>query len=179
MSERLDVNISDLPKYPDRDVWIAAVFRDLLRARDAGDLVAQWLATNSFCSMLCNMLADVLKREPSWDSEGRWLDCLDHRKIVLVSADRVKASGAVWWNLRGGRSGGGAEPFEADLAFSPGMAELVAYSIRFKDQRDFPSVNLTESVERCRRDLDAGAVPWAFVFRQETRGPARSPKSRG
>jgi hypothetical protein len=167
MSQRLDVNMSDSANYPDWDVWIAAVLRQLLRARDSDDWVAQWLATNSFCSILCQILTDLLEREPSWDSNNRWIDCLDQRELMQISADRVQVSGAIWWNVHADTGGGGSEPFEADLVFSAGMAELVAHTIRFKDQRGFAAASLKESAARCRRDLDAGTVEWAFVFNRQ------------
>jgi hypothetical protein len=167
MSQRLDVNISDLSDYPDWDVWIAANLRGLLRARNSNDRIGQWLATNGFCSIFCQILKDVLNREPSWDSENRWIDCLDQRELTLNSTNRVHVSGVIWWNSHANTERGGYEPLEADLVFSEGESKLINYTIRFGDRRGPRSGGQEESSARWRAEVTAGTVEWDMVIHND------------
>src|SRR5947209_4954254 len=119
-------------QFPDDLARIAAYVRQLRRASEAGDEVAAWLTTNALCSSLRYLLSELLTQEPSWDSEGRWLDALFQREVFFESPQRVRVTGPMTWGLRGNEGGlQWAEPFEAVLHFTPGFQELDAYTIRF------------------------------------------------
>ncbi len=60
-----------------------------------------------------------------------------------------------------------AGPFEAELVFTADMGDLASYTIRFGDLRQFPDEDFQTSLSRIERDLKAGVVEWAFVFRRE------------
>ena len=56
-----------------------------------------------------------------------------------------------------------AEPFEAELEFSPGLLELVGYTIRFGNKRAMTGEALAQ-IERLHQDIEKGSVVWAFHF---------------
>ena len=70
------------------------------------------------------------------------------------------------WGLSedvGGHSG--ASPFEADLTFSVGYAELVGYTVRFGDLRHIPDEPLSDCCRRIPLDIECGSIEWAYVLR--------------
>jgi hypothetical protein len=159
-----EINIEQ--QFPDNQVCIAALSRQLRRAQDAGDEVAAWLMTNALCSRLCSLLGDLLTREPSWDSEGRWLDALFRRRVVFESPERLRVTGPLVWGLSSDTAGPQwAGPFDAVLQFSDGLRELEAYTIRFGERNKPVSEVLREDIDRIMERLAAGAVAWSYEFR--------------
>jgi hypothetical protein len=153
-------------EFPSNEECIAALARQLLRARGARDQIAVWLATNALCSRLCSLLADLLSSEAAWDSERRWLDNFARRHVSIDPPARVRVAGPLIWGFQANPSGTEwAEPFEAELEFSPGLRQLAGFTIRFGDRRAFPGEGLRQSVARIVGDIEGSAVEWAFVFR--------------
>ncbi|HWE97545.1 MAG TPA: hypothetical protein VG269_26545, partial [Tepidisphaeraceae bacterium] len=134
MWEELDTKIE---KRPGPGGCIAASFRQLLRARDASDQVACWLATSSFSTWLRLLLRGLLAEEPSWDAKERWIEGLSDHKILFEYPVSVRVPGAMVWYCRDVRMPT-AEPFEAELEFTSDYSDLASYSIRFGDRRAFP-----------------------------------------
>jgi hypothetical protein len=166
MWKQLGLVITDLEKRPSREAVVAASFRQLLWAHDAGDTIAVWLATSSFCTRLRLLLGDLLAHEPSWDSKVRWLDGFGNR-ILYHAPDRIRVADAMVWGLRadvGGRQW--ADPFEADMGLTADMSDLASYTIRFGDRREFPGEDLQDSHSRIERELESGTIEWSFVFRR-------------
>jgi hypothetical protein len=153
--------------FPSNEECIAALVRQLLRARGARDQVAVWLTTNALCSRLCSLLADLLSGEPAWDAKGRWLDHFARRDVSIDLPDRVRVAGPLVWGLEANPSGPEwAEPFEAELEFSAALRQLVGYTVRFGDRRAFPGEGLRQGIARIVGDIEGRAVEWAFVFRR-------------
>jgi hypothetical protein len=165
---QLGQSLMDFEPRPSRGERVAAAFRQLLRAHDAGDALAGWLASTSFSVSLRILLQDLLSREPSWDSKGRWLDGLSEHRFLLQRPARVRVSCAMVWGLR--RNVGEsqwAEPFDADLEFTPDLSDLASYAVRFGDQRTFPGEDSQSGMSRIAVDLKNGDIVWAFHFRHD------------
>jgi hypothetical protein len=165
MWRQLGLNISDLEERPSRGAIVAASFRQLLRAYDAGDEIAIWTATGSFCMRLRLFIRDLLSRKPAWDSKGRWLEGFGNR-ILYHEPGRIRVADAMVWGLRpdvGARQW--ADPFEADLELTADRRDLASYTVRFGDRREFPGEDFQSSLSRIEGDLKGGTVEWAFVFR--------------
>lgn len=174
MWKQLGLIVTDLEKRPGNGALVAAAFRQLLRAHDAEDRVAVWSATGAFGMRLRLLLGDLLTREPSWDSKGRWLEGfgLSSSRILYRDADRIiRLADAMVWGLRADPCGGQwAEPFEADMALTADTSDLASYTVRFGDRRGFSGEDFQSSLSRIERDLKAGVIEWAFVFRHEAGG---------
>jgi hypothetical protein len=163
MWERLDLTIADLEKTPGRGEGVAASFRQLLRAWDTDDVVAAWSATSAFSTRLRLLLRDLLSREPSWDSQGRYLEGLSDHEVLFQRPVRVRVPGVMVWGPRD-LSRQSCEPFEADLEFTPDMCDVASYTVRFGDRRSFPDESFQDSLGRIPREIDGGLIEWAFVF---------------
>jgi hypothetical protein len=173
MWKQLGLIVTDLENRPSNEAVVAAAFRQLLRAHGAGDRVAVWSATGAFCMRLRLLLGDLLSREPSWDSKGRWLEGFGlSSHIFYCDEDRViRLADAMVWGLTADPCGGQwAEPFKADMALTADMSDLASYTIRFGDRREFPGEDFQSSLSRIERELEAGVIEWAFVFRHEAAG---------
>lgn len=167
MWEQFGLVITDFDERPSRGAKVAASFRQLLRAYEAGDAVAVWLASSTFGVSIRLFLNDLLSHEPAWDVKGRWLDGLSEHKFLFRRPVRVRLSCSMVWGLRanvGGRQW--AEPFEADLELTPDLSDLASYTIRFSDKRTFPGEDLQSNLSRISEELETGAIVWGFEFRK-------------
>ena len=174
MWKQLGMIVTDLEKTPSKEAIAAATFRQLLRAHGAADPVAIFSATGAFCMRLRLLLGDLLSREPSWDSKGRWLEGfgLSSSRVFYSEADRViRLADAMVWGLRADPCGSQwAEPFKAEMALAVDMSDLASYTVRFGDRREYPGEDFQSSLSRIERDLEAEAIEWAFVFRHTAAG---------
>jgi len=173
MWKQLGLIISDLEERASNEALVAASFRQLLRAHEARDRIAIWSSSGAFCMRLRLFLRDLLSREPSWDSKGRWFEGLGlSSRILYREADMtIRVADAMVWGLwpdSGARQWAG--PFEAEMLLTPDMSDLASYTVRFGDRRDYSGEDFQSSLARIERDLEAGATEWAFVFRREAAG---------
>jgi hypothetical protein len=65
-----------------------------------------------------------------------------------------------------------AEPFEAEMALTEGLADLAWYTVRFGDRRAFPGEDFQTSLARIEGEVATGVIEWAFVFRREPGEPS-------
>lgn len=163
--EELGLNITSLECRPTREESVAAAFRQLLRAHEAVDAVAACQATGSFCMRLRVLLKDLLSREPSWDSRGRWIEGFAENRVLFLAPRRVRVLDAIVWGLREdvGRWLR-AEPFGADLELRPDLSDLASYTIRAVDMRSFLGEDLQTSLARIRDDAVSGHVEWRYTW---------------
>jgi hypothetical protein len=168
MWDQLGLNITSLERRPSREQCLAAAFRQLLRAHEADDTVAVWMATGSFCISLRLQLKDLLSREMAWDSKERWLDGFAKNRILFQRPRRVRIADALIWGLRADVGGPQwASPFEAVLELCPNLDDLASYTIRLGDRRAFPGEGLQSSLSRIAGDIEEGVVEWEFTWRKE------------
>src|SRR4051794_39413361 len=119
MWQRLGLWVTDLETVPSKEAGIAAAFRQLLRARDAGDRIAVYSATGAFSMRVRVLLRELLKGEPSWDSTRRGLEGFGLSSSgILYRADArvIRLADAMVWVRQADPCGGQwAEPFEAEM----------------------------------------------------------------
>jgi len=160
----LGLTVENLGFAPSQGQSIAASLRQLRRAYDADDLIAAWKASGAFSANLRWLVHDCLRREPAWDSKGRWLEGMTHN-FLYREPGSLRASGAMVWGLRSDPGGGQwADPIEVELVLSPDLDALTSYLIRFGDIRRFPDEDFQESLLRIKRELEDGEIEWAFTF---------------
>ena len=165
MWEELRLNITSLGSRPTREECVAAAFRQLLRAHEADDAVAAWQATGSFCMWLRLLLKDLLSREASWDSKGRWLDGFAENRVLFLRPRRVRVLDAIVSGLRADVGGPQwAEPFDAELELRPDLSDLASYTIRVVDMRSFPGEDLQRSLSRIKADAARGNIVWRYAW---------------
>lgn len=165
MWEELGLNITSLEGRPTREECVAAAFRQLLRAHEADDAVAAWQATGSFCMSLRLLLKDLLSREVTWDSKGRWLDGFAENRVLFLRPRQVCVRDAIVWGLRADVGGPQwAEPFDAALELRPDLRDLASYTIRAVDMRSFPREDLQSSLSRINADAASGNIAWRYVW---------------
>jgi hypothetical protein len=169
MWKQLGLTIEDLEKRPSNEVVLATSLRQLLRAHDEGDRIAIWLASGAFFARTCLFLRDLMREQPSWDSKDRWFEGLGlSSRISYRDSDRtVHMVDAMVWGLRpdvGNRQW--AEPFMLEMVLTPDMRDLASYTVRFGDRREHPGEDFQLSLSRIERELEAGVIDWAFVFRR-------------
>jgi hypothetical protein len=165
MWEELGLNITSLESRPTRAGCIAAAFRQLLRAHEADDTVAAWQATGSFCMCLRLLLKDLLSREASWDSKGRWLEGFAENRVLFLRPRQVRVRDAIVWGLRADVGGPqGAEPFDAELELRPDLSDLASYTIRAVDMRSFPGEDLQSGLSRIKADAASGKIVWRYAW---------------
>src|SRR4051794_2764491 len=108
--------ISDLEPRPSRSQKVAAAIRQLLRAHDARDPIAVWLATASFVTSLRILPGDLLGGEPPWDAKRRWCDGFPTPRLWRLAPSHFRLPTAAYWAHRADVGGPmWAEPFLADL----------------------------------------------------------------
>jgi hypothetical protein len=164
MWEQLGLTVENLGFAPSRGQCIAASLRQLRRSYAADDLIAAWQASGAFSMNLRFLVSDCLRREPAWDSKGRWLEGMDHN-FLFREPGGLWASGAMVWGLKSDPCGRTwADPIEVELVLSPDLDALTSYLIRFGDIRKFPEEGLQESLRRIARELEDGGIEWAFIF---------------
>jgi hypothetical protein len=164
-----------LEKLPDDAANLAAVVRQLFRAREAGDQVASWLALSNVCSRLISILGDELATDSSWYADGRWIDHIARRQIGLESPECIRVTASVLWGLAedvGGRQW--VEPFAAELRFQPGFARLANCAIQFADRRVIGEESLPESIARISQDIESGVIDWKYEFHRSFDSNAES-----
>jgi hypothetical protein len=176
MWKQLGLIISDLEERPSNAAKVAASLRQLLRAHDARDRIAIWSSSAAFSMRLRLFLRDLLSHEPSWDSKGRWFEGLGlSSRILYREADRtIRMADAMVWGPRpdvGARQWAG--PFEAEMVLTADISDLASYTVRFGDRREHPGEDFQSSLSRIERELEAGVIEWAFVFRRAAAGVER------
>jgi len=164
MWEQLNLDDTYRPGKSARGGRLAASFRQLLRARDAADAVAERHGIYSFNFAIQLMLKDLLRNESTWPSDERGFEGLCDHKILFQRPARVRVPGAMIWLIRD-VDNQWAAPFDADLEFTHGLQDLGSYTIRFGDKRVFADEDFQESLARIPGDVEAGRVEWAFEFR--------------
>lgn len=165
MWEELGLNITSLEGRPTREECVAAAFRQLLRAHETDDAVAAWQATSSFCMSLRLLLKDLLSREVTWDSKGRWLDGFAENRVLFLRPCQVSVRDAIIWGLRADVGGPQwAEPFDAKLELRPDMKDLASYTIRAVDVRSFPGEDLQGGLPRIKAQAESGDITWRYVW---------------
>jgi len=165
MWEQLGLNIGNLEDRPTRGECVAAAFRQLLRAYDADDAVAAWLATSSFCMTLRLLLGDLLSREATWDSKGRWLEGFAENRVLFLRPRQVRVLDAMRWGLRAKVSGPlWSEPFDATLELRPDLSDLASYTIRAGDARPFPGEDLQSGLSRIKSEAASDGIAWKYVW---------------
>lgn len=163
MWEQLGLNITNLEARPTRGECVAAAFRQMLRAYDADDAVAAWQATSAFCTRLRLLLNDLLTRETSWDSKGRWLEGFAENRVLFHRPLQVRVPDAIVWGLRADVGGPQwAEPFDATLELRPDLSDLASYTIRAGDLRSFPGEDLQSSLSRIKSEAASDSVAWRY-----------------
>lgn len=165
MWEELGLNVTRLEGRPTRGGRVAAAFRQLLRAHDADDAVAASQATGQFCMSLRLLLRDLLSREASWDSKGRWIEGFAENRVLFLRPRRVRVPDSIVWGLRADVGGPQwAEPFEAVLDLRPDLSDLASYTMRAGDMRAFPGEDLMSSLTRIRSEAETGCTVWRYVW---------------
>ncbi len=150
---------------PERDVSIACAVRQLLRARDADDGPAIWIERHFLGLQVTSLAEELLPAEPSWNSDGRWLDGMRRTKVAIGSPSSCLISGGMIWGFRDNVGGPQwAEPIECELQFSLGFAKLTGATLRFGDRRSFPEERLQDSLGRIPREIESNSIQWAFLL---------------
>jgi hypothetical protein len=176
MWKHLGLIVTDFENTPGKEAVIAAAFRQLLRAHIAADRIAIWSATSVFCTRLRLWLGDLLSREASWDSKGRWLEGfgLSSSRILYHEADRViRLADAMVWGLSANPGGAQwAEPFMLEMTLTLDLSDLASYTVHFGDRSEHPGEEFQFSLSRIERELETNVIDWAFVFRRVEAGIA-------
>jgi hypothetical protein len=124
--------------------WIAALARQVFRARGAGDTVAVEVTRFYLEGYLVKVLQRHLRyRDPLWDgrlhndSAYRWLDNLNV-DAEMPSPGRLELRGQIAWAIDQSHH---YDPFAFDLRLCPETGAFRGYVFRFGDHRPLSSKN--------------------------------------
>ena len=124
--------------------WIAALARQVFRARDAGDSVAVEVTFFYMEDYLIKVLQRHLRyRDPLWDgrlhngSPYRWLDNMNV-DAAFPSPGRLELRGRIAWAIGQGHH---YDPFAFDLQLCPETGAFRGYVFRFGDHRPLSQKN--------------------------------------
>lgn len=147
--------------FADSDEWIAAQVRQLFRALHAEDTKAVEVCLFYLRDFLVKILGAHLKKDPRWDSSGRWLEGLGVATPDVQPPHRLRLRDELTWVTRDQHQWY-EEPFEFELELCPRTGAFRRYTFRFGDHRPLAEKGLAS----CPADRWPAEDEWAFVFQR-------------
>ena len=152
-------NTRDDDPFADFEEWIAALARQLFRARRAEDEKAIEVSLFYLEHYLTLVLRRHLRGIASlWDGSKRWLDGLSEQKVEHPMPGRLRIQAVVTWVV--GQELWYDDPFEFELELCPRTGAFCRYVFRFGDHLPLSAKALGRAVRVPPTD------GWAFEFRR-------------
>ncbi len=142
MPEEHEQAEADVDPFVEDEQWLAALVRQLFRARSAGDAKAVEITHYYFRHRLRLTLERHLrKRDPVWNAPCphgayRWFDGL-HAEPQYVSPGHLRLQGSICWVAQ--QEHWYYEPFEFEIELCASTGMFRKYAFRFGDHRPLTS----------------------------------------
>jgi hypothetical protein len=162
-----DSNTESKDLFSESDDWIAAETRQLFRAFQAKDLKAIEMSSFYFQDFLVKTLARHLRKDPHWDSNGRWLDGLGGditQEIQPPTFFRIRSD--MIWATKPNQDCWYREPFEFEIELWPMSGALSRYIFRFGDHRPLVEKELRSPTGSSKLALPGDNLGWSFIFQR-------------